>query len=171
MEEWKIIPGYGGVYEASNLGRIRSLKTGNILTPYVNCKGYCRATLCVNGKCYNVSFHRVVITSFLPNPENMPQINHKNGIKTDNRLCNLEWCSSSYNLKHAFRIGLRKHTFKQIKQISDLGASKRRPVINIESGIYYDSITEAAIAHNINPSCLAERLRSAGKNKTLLRLA
>jgi len=70
--------------------------------------GYLRVTLCKDGKHYTKRIHRLVAEHFIPNPENKPQINHKNGVKTDNRVENLEFCTCSENVLHAFRVLHRK---------------------------------------------------------------
>lgn len=107
MEEeiWKDVPGYIGHYKVSNLGRVKSLKFNKekYKVGTMSNKGYLCLGLQLNRKKTTVKIHRIVAISFLLNPENKSQINHKNGIKIDNRVENLEWCTQSENLKHAFR--------------------------------------------------------------------
>lgn len=107
IEIFKPIPGYEGIYEVSNLGRLKSQKWGKerILSPGVNGNGYSMADLRKDGvrKCIDV--HRLVMLAFVG--ESDLQVNHINGIKTDNRLKNLEYCTASENTQHAFDIGLK----------------------------------------------------------------
>lgn len=119
-EIWKYIKGYEGLYQVSNLGRIKSLqrkvwngfsfvdKKEKILAPRYNSKGYVSYALWKNKTRKDFKGHWLVLSSFIDNINNKPQINHKNGKKDDNRLCNLEWCNNSENQLHAIKNGLRK---------------------------------------------------------------
>jgi hypothetical protein len=106
-EMWKDIEGYGGIYKVSNYGRIKN-KYNRILKGY-NKHGkkkynpnndYKKIQLCKDGKRKIYYIHRLVATMFIPNTKGLPQINHKNGIKNDNRVDNLEWCTNRENIIH-----------------------------------------------------------------------
>lgn len=117
-EIWKDIPGYEDKYQVSNLGRVLSCdrhltgKKGKkyiipkkILKPAL-CDGYWTVAICKDDKLKTWRIHRLVAMTFIPNPENKPWINHISGVKTDNRIENLEWCTASENQKHAYKLGL-----------------------------------------------------------------
>lgn len=106
MEIWKDIPNYEGLYQVSNLGRIRSLynyRKYNILTQNIK-RGYYQIGLRKNGVRKWHQVQRLVALAFIPNPNNLPQVNHKNENKLDNNVNNLEWCSVSYNNTYGTRI-------------------------------------------------------------------
>lgn len=104
-ELWKSIPGYEGVYEVSNLGRVRNFKRGNILKTQINNSGYELVHMNNDGKRKANTVHRLVALSFLPNSDNLPFVNHCDSNKLNNNLSNLEWCTQSQNTKHMFLSG------------------------------------------------------------------
>jgi len=111
-EIWKEVEGHSG-YFISNFGNVKSAKKG-VLKNYVGTIGYPVISLKVNGKFKPVLIHRLVAKAFIPNPENKREVNHISGIKTDNRVENLEWCTRKENAQHSYRIGLQKPKFGRI---------------------------------------------------------
>ena len=115
-EVWRDINGYEGYYQVSSEGRVKSLertfinKSGRkrtvkerILKPAFDGWGYLIVTLCAGGKRKNLMVHRLVCEAFNDNRDEKPEVNHINEIKTDNRACNLEWCTRRENLNHGTR--------------------------------------------------------------------
>ena len=98
-EVWKDVVGYEGLYQVSNQGRVKSLWFGKerILKPGREKKGYLQVCLSKNGKMKHYKVHRLVGQSFIQNPNNLPEINHRDEDKTNNRVENLEWCDRKYN--------------------------------------------------------------------------
>ena len=118
-EEWRDVPSFVGVLQASNMGRIKRLskyrntKGGGkaympekILAQAISTYGYYKLCISIDAKKYDLLAHRLIAEAFVPNPDNKHQINHINGIKTDNSIKNLEWVSSIENMKHAKLTGL-----------------------------------------------------------------
>lgn len=130
LEIWKNIDGFK-YYQISNLGNIKSLertesiynykkrtnvlrkRKEKILATRISSNGYLNISLLKNGKTTTELVHRLVAEAFIPNPDNLPQVNHINGNKQDNRVENLEWCTPSENLRHAVINGLKKSSEKQ----------------------------------------------------------
>jgi len=107
-EIWKDIEGFNGLYQVSNLARVKSLKCGKTkILKQNNSNGYLIVSFNKNGEREYPRVHRLVAKAFILNPENKSQVNHKNGIKTDNKLENLEWCTAQENMRHAFDTGLK----------------------------------------------------------------
>lgn len=107
MEIWKDIKGYEGKYQVSNLGRIKNIQTNCMKMATLQKKyimkqgGYYQITLWKgkhNGKTYLI--HRLVAQHFIPNPDNLPQVNHIDHDRSNNRVDNLEWCTAKYNSNH-----------------------------------------------------------------------
>jgi hypothetical protein len=104
-EEWRPIKNYEGLYEISNIGRVRIVKTGGFRKASITPFGYFR--LCLNncGKMESRFLHRLVLEAFRECPRGKTMVNHINGNKLDNRLENLEWVTASENIKHAYKLG------------------------------------------------------------------
>lgn len=145
-EIWKDIEGYEGIYQVSNLGRVRSLnyrnkKSIHILKEYNDKRGYKLICLHFKGK-KTYQIHRLVAKAFIPNPNNLPQVNHIDGDKTNNNINNLEWCSIKDNIIHAYKTGLHKPN------------TRKRPVYCIEENKYFESFREAGRYFQCDPSTI-----------------
>ena len=98
-EIWKAINGFDG-YEVSNYGQVRVSKTGLVLKHNLSQRGHHAVGLFKDGKHYSRFVHKLVAEAFIPNPKHLPQINHKDEDKGNNRVENLEWCTARYNLTY-----------------------------------------------------------------------
>lgn len=129
QEEWKSIPGYDGKYEISNYGRVKSYqyckkqKTNErILVPCKQQTGYTSVNLYKDRKIKTLHIHRLVAEAFIPNPDNLPVINHKDENRENNYVENLEWCTHAYNLSYnGTRERIAQKTRKPILQLDKQG--------------------------------------------------
>ena len=192
MEEiWRDVKGYEGLYQVSNLGRVKSLerfiktrknkngmngyihKQESIRIPTKDYKGYLRLNLYKEGKQKPFRVHRLVAQAFIPNPNNLPQVNHKDENKENNCITNLEWCTNEYNHNYGTRNKRvaekqkgRKIPFEQIKnKIAVLQINKDTNEVIRK----YDSIKEAQICcgvkthySHIGECCKGERKTAYG---------
>ena len=145
-EIWKDIAGYEGLYQISNIGRVRSLNkgdgigTGNykrkckIIKSATNVQRYEIVVLSKKGKRKTITVHRLVAEAFIPNPNKFPCINHKDESRNNNAVENLEWCNYSYNNKYGYDKGNRVLTDIQLK-------ARKAPKVNLyKEIIQYDCI-------------------------------
>jgi len=163
MEVWKKISGFEN-YEVSNLGNIKNsnfkrMNKEQEIKSAKNSSGYLLVSLFDNGKRNRVMVHRLVSDSFLLNPENKKRVNHINGIKTDNRVENLEWNTHSENTKHAFKIGLMKNANGENQHLSKL---KEKDVLDIRKN--EDNLSYKKLANKYNVSVFS--IYSVIKRKT-----
>ena len=140
MEEWRDVVGTNGEYKVSDMGKVVTSNTGRILKPCIDQRGYERVCLFKVDRRRRYKVHRLVAMAFIPNPENKPQVNHKDGNKRNNSVSNLEWVTNEENFKHSMENGLREghHAFCQRRK-------KRVIATCIKDGsqIVFDSILAA----------------------------
>lgn len=142
-EEWRDVLGYEGKYQVSNLGSVRSLDRvivlsnnyerticGKVLKQSVSSNKYLvtSITSCKNKDAPRL-VHRLIAEAFIPNPENKPQVNHKDGNKLNNNINNLEWCTRSENIQHAYDIGLKSCAVKGLR-FDNISWSK--PIVQLD---------------------------------------
>lgn len=152
-ERWKSIPNYEGLYEVSNKGKVKSIKRSCILLTTVSNCGYERVDLWKNGKKKRYSIHRLVAISFIPNPLNLPMVNHKDENRKNNNVDNLEWCDDKYNVNYG------NAKANKIKKVS-------KAVVCVETGEVFNSQSEAMnkkhITGNHITDCCNGRQKTCG---------
>lgn len=169
-EVWKDVPGYEGLYLVSNQGRVKRLPIGkqwsyrkthnNIRKPKLATNGYFQVNLSKNNKVKFYNIHRLVAMAFIPNPLNLPCVNHKNEIKTDNRVQNLEWCTILYNCNYG--TGVERQKISRINNPNDkfarklVGIKNSKPVRQLtpdgEFIALHRSLTDASLATGVHIS-------------------
>ena len=187
-EIWKDIEGFEGLYQVSNMGRVKrkdKLKKGILQTT-----GYIAFNLSKDGMYKLYSGHRLVAKSFIPNPDSLPCVNHINGIKTDNRVDNLEWCTYKQNSIHSrdvlgnnsrrltlkqaeiLRKEVKENKYHSLKEIEDTYHISRSAIYDILRNKSYHIETNSAIEIMFNKKTLSDRkvkqLRKCfAENKTM----
>lgn len=158
-ESWLPINGYEGLYEVSSNGNVKSLKKGIFLKPETLPFGYLRVCLTKNKNSRHFMIHRLVAEAFIPNPDNLPFVNHKDENKTNNCVENLEWCDSKYNNNY----GTKKERLKKV--LKGKAGRPGKPVHCIDTGETYESASEAerqtGIQH-IDEVCSGKRQSAGG---------
>lgn len=153
-------------YFVTEEGLVFSSKTNKFLKFSYDQQGYQRVGLYVgNYKSKTIKVHRIVAETFIENTENKKDVNHIDGNKSNNNIHNLEWCTRSENIKHAFANGLKTITQKQIDGVKSR-FSKR--VLDTKTGIIYNSLKEASVDLGINYHTLKNNFRNNRKNNTSL---
>lgn len=160
-EDWLPVVGYEGYYEVSNLGNVRSVRYNHvgeviysrIIKPCTKANGYFGVVLSKQSTTTNYLVHRLVAITFLENPFDLPEVNHKDGDKTNNAITNLEWVSSSDNLAHAYRNGLKYKVGK--------------PVVCVETGEIFESVKAANESLGITHYHIADVCNHITNHKTV----
>lgn len=163
---WGDIKGYEGLYQVSNYGEVRSFLRcidGYVMTPRANQYGRLSVVLYANGKGKNFLVHRLVALSFVPNPRNLNEINHKDGNPKNNHHSNLEWCTSSENTRHAFANGLIVHPIgadwyhaRKVEQYDFNG-------VHVKSwGCILDAATALGLCPSTITKCCKGKINSSG---------
>lgn len=160
MTIWKPVDGFDGYYEVNNLGNVRSVRYNHkgkmiysrSVKPFVKSNGYLGMVLSKQSYRTNCLIHRLVATAFLDNPSNLPEVNHIDGNKLNNAVSNLEWCSSSDNLHHAYQTGLK--------------SKEGKAVICVETGEVFDSVKDANKAMGVTHYHIADVCNHKHQHKT-----
>lgn len=157
QEEWRDIAGYEGLYQVSNYGRVKNAKTGRIMKPKNNGRGYLCLSLHINGKRKFYNIHRLVANAFIPNIENKPEIDHIDCDQSNNRTDNLRWVTRLENMRNPITVKNRPRGESSTQSI---------PIICIETGTLFFGSREAerktGIAHQHISDAVKGKLKKVG---------
>lgn len=172
QETWKDVVGYEGLYMVSNLGRIKSIdrvvkgkrkgamkRKGHLMKPFSHPSGYLQIGLCKDGEINKQLLHRIVAISFLKNPENLPEVNHKNSDRKDCSVINIEWCDKDQNMLHA----------KKLERFKQGGNHYRaRIILDTSTGVFYESVKEAATFTRYSYGYILQMMKGVKRNTSSL---
>lgn len=161
QEIFKDIVGYEGLYQVSNLGNVKSLPRTKkakknsvsflkerILKFHISIKGYYSVPLCKDSKELRYMVHRLVALAFIPNTNNKQQVNHINGIKTDNRVENLEWCTQAENQIHACKLDLKAKKITNEQVLAIRNDTRLQSIIAKEYNVSQPTISAIKNGHS-----------------------
>ena len=160
MEHWKEIAGYEGLYEVSDIGRVKSLWHGKekILKPLNNTRGYLQVMLCKDGHTKRLLVHRLVADAFIQNPNNLGTVNHKDEVKTNNTVSNLEWMSRKDNNNYGNRNKRVSEALSKPVQMFDKSTGELLSTFpSTKEAERVTGINQGSISH-----CCNGKLKSAG---------
>ena len=151
---------YGDFYLVSNTGEIKGVKTGKIRSKNLTDRDYYFVSGSLGSRESKITFkvHKAVAETFIPNPNNLPQVNHKDGNKLNNFISNLEWCTNQENTQHAIDLGLKTYDHQK-KQIICL--NNKMVFDSIVSAAQWCNTTKSNLMHCLNKN---ENRKSAGKH-------
>ena len=163
----KIITGFEN-YSINQIGQVKNIKTNRILKYGLMTSGYYFVNLKKDKKGYNKSIHRLIAQFFISNcDETKNEVNHKNGIKTDNRIENLEWVTRSENIKHMYDIGLKNYKPKHYKGKFGFEHNRSKSIICLNNNKVYGSISEASRELNVSISSISLSLKENRPTKNM----
>lgn len=174
-EQWRDVPNYEGLYQVSNLGRIRRMPKGKIRVQKATKNGYLQINLCKENKIRWVGVHRLVATAFVPNPDNLPIVNHKDEDKHNNCVDNLEWVTPRQNAVYGTgiqrQIEKRRHNDPnklRWKEIAMKHAVKCCRYNKTDNSLVkqYNSLTEAAQDSGINIKTILNQCKGKSQSRT-----
>lgn len=165
-EIFKDIKGYEGLYQVSNLGRVYSVKRKTILSQIKKSSGYYTVNLYKDTKMRTFLIHRLVACNFIQNPNNLPQINHIDGDKSNNKVSNLEWVDGFKNMRHAYDnnvSGFRDKVLETLRNINKFHAYSKVIFKKGNEIIEFSSVSEASKTLNIKREAIITAIKKKHK--------
>lgn len=162
--KWRPIAGFERYYEIDESGNIRSIRGALTMKQYVNEKGYSTVGLMGDGVKKRFKVHRLVAIAFIPNPDNKPQVNHKDFNKLNNHVSNLEWATGKENTRHA-QLGGKIPTATPKQKVGEY-PKRCQKIINTSTGAVYDSVYHLSKALCLTPKYIRKKLGGEIPNDT-----